>query len=169
MRIPGLVLGYHGCDRDVADAMKRLERHFSKAENFLTAPSSQKSVTSSGVSAIQSEASSGISVQGTLKPRNPDHESSQCDDSLHHRLPIQKAHLRLNETVRRTHPGWPDGGQTRQPQRRGDKPPKGSAAPPGQHAKAGRKKRPIPGRTAYLGIKLSLILWHTLSQHESAS
>jgi len=113
MRIPGLVLGYHGCDRDVADAMKRLERHFSKAENFLTAPSSQKSVTSSGVSAIQSEASSGISVQGTLKPRNPDHESSQCDDSLHHRLPIQKAHLRLNETVRRTHPGWPDGGQSR--------------------------------------------------------
>jgi len=45
----------------------------------------------------------------------------------------------------------------------GDKPPKGSAAPPGQHAKAGRKKRPIPDRTAYLGIQLSPILWHALS------
>jgi len=42
-------------------------------------------------------------------------------------------------------------------------PPKGSAAPPGQHAKAWRKKCPKSGRTAYLGIKLSPILWHALS------
>jgi len=48
----------------------------------------------------------------------------------------------------------------------GEKPPKGSAAPPGQHAKAGRKKRPIPDRMAYLDIKLSPIIWHTLSARE---